>query len=379
MFICLMDVREARVALNLIEGVGPITVRRLLQVFGDPVEILRAPQEQLVSVPGIAQEQAYRIANWQRSVDLDGELRRVQEFGCRIVIPEDEEYPALLKEIYDPPIVLYVRGRLELRDRNAIAVVGSRRASHYGLETARKFAYQLAYAGVTVVSGGARGIDTAAHQGALAAGGRTVVVLGCGINIVFPPENAELFDRVASQGAVVSEFPFNRPPDKQSFPIRNRLIAGMCLGTVVVEAPLNSGALITAAMAVDQGRQVFAVPGRIDSPGSKGCHDLIKRGAKLCESVEDILSEFEYLFPPGKLQLNSQLQPRQLVMELSEEEQKVLEAIGSEEKGLDELIRQSGLSAARAAVVLFQLELKRLVRQLPGKRFVRIRQEEGIA
>jgi DNA processing protein len=195
--------------------------------------------------------------------------------------------------------VLYVKGALTEKDNNAVAMVGSRMTTHYGLEVARKLAYQLAYVGVTVVSGGARGIDTAAHQGALTAKGRTVVVLGNGINIVFPSENAQLFERVASNGAVITQFPFNRIADKQSFPIRNRIVAGMTLGTVVVEANLTSGALITANFAVEYGRQVFAVPGRIDSPRSKGCHDLIKKGAKLCEGAEDILSEFEYLFPPG--------------------------------------------------------------------------------
>src|SRR5208283_2669488 len=169
--------------------------------------------------------------------------------------------------------------------------------THYGMEVARKLGYQLAYLGVTVVSGAARGIDSAAHQGALSAKGRTIVILGTGINLVVPPENAQLFEQIAASGALITQFPFNRPGDKQSFPIRNRIVAGMTLGTVVVEANLTSGALITAGMATDYGRQVFAVPGRVDSPRSRGCHDLIKKGAKLCEMAEDILSEFEYLFP----------------------------------------------------------------------------------
>jgi DNA processing protein len=209
------------------------------------------------------------------------------------LIQSDELYPESLRNIYDPPLVLYVKGSLSARDKNAVALVGSRQTTHYGIEVARKFGYQLALAGVTVVSGGARGIDTAAHQGAINANGRTVAVLGTGINIVFPAENVALFERIAESGAILSQFPFNRSADKQSFPIRNRIVAGMTLGTVVVEANLTSGALITANMAVDFGRQLFAVPGRIDSPRSKGCHELIKRGAKLCEGLEDILSEFE--------------------------------------------------------------------------------------
>lgn len=252
-----------------------------------------------------------------------------------------------------------------------MAIVGARRTSHYGQESARKLAYQLAYVGVTVVSGGARGIDTAAHQGALTAKGRTIAVLGTGINLVFPPENAELFERIAANGALVTQFPFNRPADKQSFPIRNRIVAGMTQGTVVVEASLTSGALITAGMAVDYGRQVFAVPGRIDSPQSKGCHELIKKGAKLCEGAEDVLSEFEYLFPAS----NRPPAPNETgtlpALALGENEQRVFDLLGAEEQHIDDLIRRSGLPPSTVSVSLLSLEMKRLVRQLPGKNFVK--------
>lgn len=223
------------------------------------------------------------------------------------------------------------------------------------------------------MSGGARGIDTAAHQGALAAKGRTVAVLGTGINIVFPPEHAELFERIAASGAVVSQFPFNRPADKQTFPIRNRIVAGMTLGTVVVEANLSSGALITANFATDYGRQVFAVPGRIDSPRSKGCHDLIKKGAKLCEGAEDVLSEFEYLFPASN-KLPSPGETGVLpALSLSEKENKILAVVTNEETHIDEVIRASGLPASAVSVGLLGLEMKRMVGQLPGKIFVRVR------
>jgi len=369
-----MDSREALIALNLIEGVGPVRVRQLLEHFGEAPAVLAASRAQLLHVRGIGEDTADAIADWEKAVDLAGELKRIADFGCRVVIQSDEEYPAMLREIYDPPIVLYIKGSLTVKDKNAVAMVGSRQTTHYGIETARKLAYQLAYVGVTVVSGGARGIDSAAHQGALAAKGRTVCVLGTGINIVFPPENKDLFDRIAENGAVIAQFPFNRNGDKQSFAIRNRIIAGMTLGAVVVEADLHSGALITANFATEYGRQVFAVPGRIDSPRSKGCHDLIKKGAKLCESAEDILSEFEYLFPSS----NKPPSPGETgvlpALELSENEQKVLDTLRSEdETSIDEVIRKSGLPASAVSVALLSLEMKRVVKQLPGKLFVRNR------
>lgn len=369
-----MDSREALVALNMIEHVGPVRVRQLLEIFGDAAAILNASRTQLLQVHGIGPETAEAIAGWEKTVDLASELRRINEYGCHILTQADAAYPELLRQIYDPPIVLYVKGQLSPKDKNAVAMVGSRQTTHYGLEVARKLAYQLAYVGVTLVSGGARGIDTAAHQGALTAKGRTVAVLGTGINIVFPPENKELFDRVAANGAVITQFPFNRSADKQSFPIRNRIVAGMTLGTVVVEANLTSGALITANFATEYGRQVFAVPGRIDSPRSKGCHELIKKGAKLCESAEDILSEFEYLFPPT----NRPPAPNETgvlpTLELSETEQMVFATLKLEEEtSIDEVIQHSGLPSSTVSVALLSLEMKRLIKQLPGKMFVRNR------
>ena len=311
------------------------------------------------------------MANWEKTINLDAELKRIAEFGCRVVAQQDEEYPALLRQIYDPPPVLYVKGRMLPKDKNAVALVGSRMTTHYGIETARKLGYQLAYLGVTVVSGGARGIDSAAHQGALAAKGRTIVVLGTGINLVTPPENARLFEEIAANGAVVTQFPFNRPGDKQSFPIRNRLVAGMTLGTVVVEANLTSGALITANFANEYGRQVFAVPGRINSPRSKGCHDLIKKGAKLCEGAEDILSEFEYLFPASNKPPSAAETGVLPALELGENEQKVYDTLSNEEININDAIRKSGLPSSAVSVALLGLEMKRLIRQLPGKLFVR--------
>lgn len=366
-----MDSREALVALNLIEHVGPVRVRQLLEHFGEAPAILGASRHQLLQVRGIGEETADAIAGWEKNINLGAELKRIEDFGCRIVTQEDAEYPELLRQIYDPPVVLYVKGQLLPKDKNAVALVGSRLTTPYGMEVARKLAYQLAYLGVTVVSGGARGIDTAAHQGALSAKGRTITVLGTGINVIWPAENKELFTRIAAHGALVTQFPFNRPGDKQSFPIRNRIVAGMTLGTVVVEANLTSGSLITANFANEYGRQVFAVPGRIDSPRSKGCHDLIKKGAKLCEGAEDILSEFEYLFPASNKPPSAAETGVLPALELSDNEQRVYDSLGEEELSIDEVIRKSGLPASAASVALLSLEMKRLVRQLPGKVFAK--------
>jgi DNA processing protein len=366
-----MNPAEALVALNLIEHVGPVRVRQLLEHFGEAPAVLRASKSQLLQVRGIGEDTAQAIATWEKTIKLGEELKRISDFGCHILTQADEDYPELLRQIYDPPVVLYVKGKLTAKDKNAVAMVGSRMTTHYGVETARKLAYQLAYVGVTVVSGGARGIDSAAHQGALSAKGRTVAVLGTGINIVFPPENAELFERIADNGAIITQFPFNRNADKQSFPIRNRIVAGMTLGTVVVEANLTSGALITANMAVENGRQIFAVPGRIDSPRSKGCHELIKKGAKLCEGAEDILSEFEYLFPASNRPPGASETGALPALTLSENEQKVYDALSIEESSTDEVIRRSGLPSSAVSVALLGLEMKRLIKQLPGKLFVR--------
>jgi DNA processing protein len=370
-----MNSREALVALNMIPNVGPVRYRQLLEFFGDAVSILTAPKQKLLQVRSVNETTADSIATWESHTDLAGELRRIKEFDCQIVIPEDENYPELLKQIYDPPLLLYVKGTLGPRDKNSVAIVGSRMTTSYGMNTARKFGYQLAFMGVTVVSGGARGIDTAAHQGALSAKGRTIAVLGTGINQVFPSENASLFEKIISNGALVTQFAFNRPADKQSFPIRNRIVAGMTLGTVVVEANLTSGALITANFAVEYGRQVFAVPGQIDSPRSKGCHDLIKKGAKLCESAEDIVTEFEYLFPTTNKTSGNLASGALPGLTLSDNEKAIYETLRSEELYIDDVIEKTGLPASAVSVGLLTLEMKKLVKQMPGKLFSRNQRE----
>ncbi len=362
-----MTPREAMVALNLLPDVGPATVRRLLDRFGDAPAILSATVAQLREVPHLAAGLAESIASWRDTIDVQGELARAKQAGCHIISLLDDEYPPLLREIHDPPLVLYVRGALTQAMRNAVAVVGSRQTTLYGRETARRLAGDLARAGLTVVSGGARGIDTAAHEGALAAGGLTVAVLGTGMDVVYPAENAPLFERIAQTGAVITQFPLGCRGSKHSFPIRNRIVAGMTQATVVVEATLTSGALITANLAVEGGRQVFAVPGRIDSPRSAGCHKLIKEGAALCECAGDIFEELGQFFP--KSQAPTPMDPPAVILDPTEAQ--ILAALDSGELATDELVRVTGLPPAKISVGLLSLELKRQVRQLPGKIFER--------
>lgn len=365
-----MTSTEAYIALNMIGKVGPVRLRHLLGYFENPESILKASSDQLLRVEGIGRDTAACLSDWENQVDLVAELNRIQDYGCSVVTQQDPLYPPSLREIYDPPMVLYLRGLLEERDHHGIAMVGSRMTTSYGVESARRLAYQIAQAGVTVVSGGARGIDTAAHLGCLRAGGRTIAVIGSGLDIIYPSENIELFDQIAEQGVVMTQFPFRRKADRQTFPIRNRIVAGMTLGTMVVEANRTSGALITANMAVDYGRQVFALPGRIDSPRSKGCHALIKNGAKLCESAEDILSEFEYLFPPSITPENeANVTPPSIP--LSDEETIIWKLLEATETHMDVLIRGSQLSAAKVSVVLMGMEMKRLVKRLPGQMYQR--------
>ena len=359
---------ELYVVLNSLRLIGPVRVRRLLDAFGTVEEIFLRNRSTLASVEGVGPAAADSIKNWEKNFDLAAELQKCRELGIALMDREDPAYPPQLLEIYDPPLVLYYKGDMEAARRRGVAIVGSRHTSHYGLEIAKKLSYQIAYAGLTVNSGLARGIDTAAHQGALAAKGRTVAVLGCSLDLVYPPENRALAEALVEKGgALLSEFPLGTAPDKQTFPMRNRVVSGMSGGVLVIEAGESSGALITARMALDQGRQVFAVPGRIDNPQAKGCHRLIKDGAKLVEGVEDVLAEFEFLFPKSELE-----EPRKAWPEdLSGEEKQILGAMESMEVHVDELIRKCGLPSSVVSSTLLRLEMRKLVRQLPGKLFIK--------
>ena len=361
-----MTRKEAFIALNMVPHLGPVRLRRLLEVFGSPERVLSAKRNELQDVDGLNQVLADSLATWETLVDLEQELTRIREFGATVLTLDDADYPALLREIHDPPTVLYVWGKLEPRDHHAVGVVGSRRTSHYGLECAKKISYQIAYAGLTVVSGLARGIDTAAHQGALAAKGRTVAVLGTGLHHLYPAENRALAEKIVSAGAVVTEFPMDTTPDRQTFPMRNRVISGWGFGLLVVEAGVNSGALISASQAADQGRNLYAIPGPIDRPTSHGANRLIQQGAKLVMSVDDILEDVQTLFPRAPELLPSK--PPNIEGDLL----KVYEAISSRETSIDEIIQRAGIGAGSATVALLQLEVRHLVKQLPGKYFVKL-------
>jgi len=350
----------------MVPHLGPVRLRRLLDLFGSPERVLAASRNELQGIEGLTQPLIASLVGWESIVDLPEELERIRQFGATVATLDDENYPSLLREIHDPPTILYVWGQLDPKDQHAIGVVGSRRTSHYGLECAKKISYQIAYAGLTVVSGLAAGIDTAAHQGALAAKGRTIAVLGAGLLHLYPPENRTLAEKIAESGAVVSEFPMDTTPDRQTFPMRNRIISGWGSGLLVVEAGLNSGALISASQAVDQGRNLYAIPGQIDRPTSHGSNRLIQQGAKLVMSVDDILEDLRTLFP--KAPELSPSKPPGLGGDLL----KAYDAITSEETSIDEIMERSGLTAGATAAALLQLETQYLVRQLPGKNFVKL-------
>src|SRR4051794_33157582 len=336
-----MTPTEACIALNMLPSMGPVRLRKLLEIFETPDRVLAARRDALRAVDGIGRDVADQITNWETLVDLSAELQRIREFGATVITGDSPLYPRQLREIHAPPIVLYVWGELEERDQHAIAVIGSRRTTHYGLESAKKLSYQLAYAGLTVISGLARGIDTAAHQGALAAKGRTVAVIGSGLSKLYPPENAALAEKIADgNGAVVSEFSMEIEPDRQTFPMRNRIISGWSHGILVVEAGLNSGALITASQAIEQSRNVYAVPGHINAPSAMGSNRLIQQGAKLVMEAGDILDDLSILLPEAKPAPEATVRP---LPTLSEEERRVYDAIEATETPIDEIATKCNL------------------------------------
>ncbi|HEY7115631.1 MAG TPA: DNA-processing protein DprA [Tepidisphaeraceae bacterium] len=374
--------------LALTDSVGPITLKRMLEALGPADSVCRASLAQLRSVEGVGHAKAEKIhaSLGKARAGAEAELERALGQGLTLICPEDEVYPLLLRSIPDPPAVLYVSGELEPRDLNAFALVGSRRCSYYGREQAERFAALLAGAGFTIVSGGARGVDSAAHRGAMQhAQGRTIAVLGCGLDAVYPPENKELFEQIARRGAVISEYPLGTPPLAENFPRRNRIVSGMSRGVLVIEADEKSGALITARQAADDhNRPVFALPGRVDNPLSAGPHKLIRDGATLARNLEDLLDGLDPL-PQGAIEPTLFAQAQSMPHEepipspqsappaihLTDRQSRILSLMGSEPMNIDVIIDRASLSAQEVLQEMTLLTLRGQVRRVDGQTFVR--------
>ena len=353
--------------LAFVSGVGPRTRRALLERFGTPRAVLAALRE----VDGVGPTLSRRIADAAREIDVEGEIELCRQYAVTILTEAQPDYPRLLREIHDPPGVLFVRGQLKPQDNLAIAIVGTRHATQYGLQQAQRLAASLARAGLTIISGLARGIDAAAHRGALEADGRTLAILGSGVLNIYPPEHQRLADEVVARGALVSESVPRAEPLAGTFPQRNRIISGMSLGVIVVEAGFQSGALITARLAMEQGREVFAVPGRVDSRTAHGCHRLIRDGAKLVESADDVLEELGPLVEATP-RADGQRTHHPAELLLNELEQQVLAAFSHEPKSIDEVLAETGLPVPQVLSTLSVLEMRHLIRRLSGTTVVRL-------
>jgi len=355
-------------ALNSLRDIGPVLARRLLAVFGSPENIFQSTVRELKEIEGIGENRARSILSFNQWDRLQKEIDRVLKNGASIITINDTTYPGGLRRITDAPLVLYIKGEIKDTDKYAVAIVGSRLPTDYGLQVAEKISYRIASYGLTVVSGMARGIDTIAHKGALRAKGRTIAVLGSGIDIPYPAGNRGLMNVIASAGAVISEFPLGTGPNKENFPQRNRIISALALGVVVIEAAVDSGSLITVGYALEQGKEVFAVPGNITSETSKGTNNLIKKGAKLVENAEEIIDELRHQIK-GILKEDKTITKKQM-FEMTEDEKKIYNYLGEEPKHIDIIVRGTGIASHKALSILLSLEIKGIVRQLEGKKFV---------
>lgn len=378
--------RLAIIDLALRPGVGSVTFKNLIGHFGSARLAAQASADELAEAPGIGLRRARKMLQSSGEAAVEAELKLAARHRVHIITCIDPHYPQALKYLPDPPIMLYVRGTLTDADRLAMAIVGSRRSSLYGQQQAERFAVALSQIGFTVISGLARGIDVAAHRAAVKHGGRTVAVLGNGLSTIYPPEHQKVAAEIVDSGAVISEYPMTAEPRAEHFPRRNRIISGMSLGVLVIEAGLKSGALITAHVAAEQGKEVFALPGRVDSPFSTGCHKLIQEGARLAQSIDDILEEFpdlRFASSSATLSSNSQAaagasagngdnQPQlPLTLKLTAEESAVMAALDGEPMTVDEIAARAAIAHAAVSATLTMLELKRLVRSLPGPRYAR--------
>lgn len=364
-------------ALTRIKDIGPVTAKRLLSALGTPQRVFDSSANDLKNIEGISDSKIRSITEFNSWDEVEKEADEIKSHNVRIIRYTDEEYPESLRYIDDSPIILYVKGRFIKKDKYAVAIVGSRNMTEYGKRITEMISSELASYGITVVSGMARGIDTVSHKGALKAKGRSIAVLGSGLDSPYPPENKELFDELSEKGCVISEFPMGTPPNKENFPQRNRLISGLSLGVLVVEATAKSGSLITAGYALEQGKDVFAVPGSITSSNSEGTNELIKKGAKLVQKVEDILEDISpHLkglrgsangLQRESLSVNLDLNLKGL--EINDEEKAICNILGSEPKHIDIISREAGMQAGRVLGILLGLEIKGIVKQSEGKRF----------
>ena len=365
------DEHLSQVRLSMVSGVGPKIRQTLLKRFGSAGAVFAAAPNALREVAGVGTALARKICTAPSLEEVSVELAKYEADGVAIITDADPRYPRALKEIHDPPGLFYMRGDLLPTDDLSIAIVGTRHATPYGKAQAERLAGSLSRAGLTIVSGLARGIDAVAHRGAMDAGGRTLAILGGGVLNIYPPEHVELADEVARAGAVISETPPHFQPMAGSFPQRNRLISGLSLGVIVIEAAERSGALITARHAMEQGREVFAVPGRVDSRVSRGCHQLIRDGAKLVESADDVLEELGPLIAPTPRDDGTVIHhPAEL--QLNELETQVLQAIGTQPISVDAVLQTTGLPVHRVLATISVLEMRRLVRRVSGQTIVRL-------
>ena len=364
-----------------LDNVGPTTFGKLIKHFGSVDRALGTSVSELAKIDGVGFKTAEQIAATRDKFDTTAELELAEKLGVWIIHLEDKRYPPVLKQIYDPPPVLYIKGSLTRQDSLCISIVGSRRCSIYGQEQSSRLAHFLASAGFTICSGMARGIDTAAHQGALSANGRTIAVQGCGLANIYPSENKKLFALIAESGACVSELPLQYEPLSENFPPRNRIISGLSLGTIVVEAGSRSGALITARAAMENNREVMAVPGKIDSPLSRGAHQLIKQGAKLIESVEDVMEALGYIGQQLQSHVTAAAAKASEKVEtplfdagrlnLSDSERTIYDYLSKEPAHIDQIIAETDLAPGSINAGLISLRLKGLIKQLPGNLFLK--------
>ena len=364
-------------ALSFVKDIGPITAKKLLSAFHTPKNIFDAPLKELKRVEGIKTSRAMSIHAFDSWDLVDQELEKTEQMGIRLVAFTDKSYPESLRQIDDSPVLVYMKGEIKDEDKYAIGIVGSRNMTPYGKSVAETFAFELASKGFTIISGMARGVDTTAHKGALKAKGRSIAVLGCGIDTAYPVENAALIEELGGSGAVISEFPLGTPPNRENFPKRNRLISGLSLGVLIVEAAAGSGSLITANYALEQGKEIFAVPGGITAMNSVGTNELIKRGAKLVQNVDDIIQELTPLLK-GLLRSTpgagaGRKQPDMVTdlsrLEINNEEKAICNVLGSEPRHIDIISRETGIAAQKLSGILLGLELKGVVKQAEGKRF----------